>query len=150
MENNRTLTTTPNCAGLFNTSGTISCTSSIVGSPVNKVYITVTDLTNSALTNPFSISLQSILTPSYIDSSDAINIYSSWSDGSKIDTCKTTIVDLKPIKFQSLSFQSLDNSSVQSSFTGKLSLTIAKPFNYVDTIIFTVPEFFINATITSL
>lgn len=93
--------------------------------------------------------MQSILTPPYIDSSQTISIYSQWPDGSQIDTCQTNIVNLSPASFQSISFSSLSNTIVQSSFNGSLSLTISKPFYYQDIIKLTVPQNFMNTTIIS-
>lgn len=57
---------------------------------------------------------------------------------------------LLPIKFQSISFASRDNVTVQSAFSALLSVVLAKPFSYLDTIIFTVPEYFINGTVSSV
>lgn len=150
MENNITLSNTPSCNALSNISTSISCSSNIVAAPVNKVYITVTNLTLTTLNIPFEITVQSILMPAYVDSTDFINVHSAWGDNTQIDTCRTTITDLSPIKFQSISFTSQSNTIVQSSFIGILSITLAKPFSYLDTIIFTVPEYFINSTVTSV
>jgi len=76
-------------------------------------------------------------------------MYSQWSDTSQIDTCQTNIVNLSPVAFQTISFSSLSNTIVQSSFNGSLTLKISKPFYYQDTIVLTIPQNFINTTISS-
>jgi hypothetical protein len=135
----QTLSTAPNCAGVTNISGSISCTSKITESPVNLATIIISGLTTTSLLSPFEVSVQSILTPPYIDSSQTISIYSQWPDSSQIDTCQGNIVNLSPVAFQAITFSSLGSNVVQSSFNGRLSLTISKPFFFQDTIVFTVP-----------
>lgn len=145
----RTLTTSPTCLPLSNVSGSLSCTYSIATAPVNLVYLTISGLTNSALTSTFSFTVQSILTPPYINPSDNVVITSQWGDGAQIDTCKTIVTDLTPIKFQAISFATIDNNTVQSGFNGLLSVTLAQSFAYTDTITFGLPLEFMGATIAS-
>ena len=118
-------------------------------SPVNRAYITVTGLTSTSLSSAFSFSIQSVLTPPTVESSDTVVISSQQSDGSKIDTCTTVVSNLSPILFQTAAFESLTNTTVQSTFNGRVALSIAKPFAYYDTVVFTLPSNFINAVVSS-
>lgn len=84
-----------------------------------------------------------------MDSSDSVTVSSQMSDGSKIDLIESVVSDLTPIKFQSLTFESTGNTLVQSSFVGRVTLSIAKPFSYLDTIVFTLPSNFLSTTVSS-
>jgi hypothetical protein len=76
-------------------------------------------------------------------------MYSQWSDGSVIDKCSTVVAELTAIPFQKMSFISLNNQSVQSTFNGHISLTIAKSFYYLDEIKISLPNEFSAAQISS-
>jgi hypothetical protein len=120
-----------------------------MGFPINKIFLTVTGLTTSQLSSAFSFSIQSVLTPPVVDSSDNVIISSQAFDNSNIDTCQTVITNLTPIQFQTANFESTSNTLVQSSFVGRVSLSIAKPFAFLDTIVFSVPDNLLNGVISS-
>lgn len=149
LESNRTIITNPVCSAITNTANTITCSYTTMPSPVNRAYITVTGLTSTSISSAFSFSIQSILTPPIVDSSDTVVISSQQSDGSKIDTCTTVVTNLSPIQFQTAIFESTSNTMVQTSFNGRVSLSIAKPFAYYDTVVFTLPSNFLNGVVSS-
>ncbi len=141
--------TNPSCAAGTNTANTLSCSYLVMGFPINKIFVTVTGLTTSQLSSPFSFSIQSVLTPPVVDSSDNVIISSQASDNSNIDICQTVIADLAPIQFQTATFESTTNTLVQSSFVGRVALSIAKPFSFSDSIVFSLPSNFLNGVISS-
>lgn len=113
------------------------------------VYLTISWFTTTTLASSFSFMVGPILTPPYVNPSNYVAISSQWADGTQIDTCQTTVTDLVPIQFQALSFGSTDNKTVLSGFNGLLSVTLAVPFVYTDTITLSMPLEFMGATISS-
>ncbi len=81
----------------------------------------------------FVIDISSILTPPYVNSVDQIKISSQWADGVVIDTCSSIVTNTIPIPFLSTTFTVQSGTTVvQSKFTAKLTLTLAKSFSYQD------------------
>jgi hypothetical protein len=74
----------------------------------------------STLTSSFTFTIGNILTPSYEGDTSSISIYSQTSTGKQIDTCLTSIKDIKTAPFQLISMTSQDTSTVQNAFTAKL------------------------------
>lgn len=52
--------------------------------------------------------------------------------------------------FQAISLASNDNTTVQSSFTGRLQLTLSRTFYYQDTIVFILPDDFLSVSVSSI
>jgi len=94
--------------------------------------------------------ISSILVPPTVNSSESISIYSQWSNGIQIDTCTTTIIGEVAAPFQSTSFTSNDNTTVQSSFSAMMKLTLSRTFYYQDSIVLTLPSQFSSAQVSSI
>lgn len=81
----------------------------------------------------FVVDVSSVLTPPYTNYVVPVSLYSQWSDGVKIDTCSSNIMNTIPIPFRSVSFNVQSGTTVvQSKFTAKLDLTLAKSFSSQD------------------
>lgn len=133
----QTLTVTSNrpvcspIAGL----ATPSCTSTNIQSPLYVSRIFVSSLSISGITGASQIILDisSVLTPPFTNYISQVAISSQLSGGTQIDTCTTDILNTVPIPFRTISFNVQSGTTVvQSKFTGKLDLTLAKSFSSQD------------------
>lgn len=136
--------TSASCSSLLTLAASISCSVTILTSPINLARITVTSLSASTISTQFSLTISSILTPPYINSADTIAIYSQWNDGIQIDSCEALVEDVTAIELKTITFGSEDNTEVQSQFQGRLELTLNKAFYFEDQIVLTLPTNFIT------
>jgi hypothetical protein len=125
----------------------VSC--AYTASPTQQI-ITVSSLSSSSISGQFTIQIANILLPPTVGSSEALSLYSQWSDGTQIDTCSATISNIRVAPFQSASLTSNDNTTIQSSFTAKLQLVLSRNLYYQDSIQLTLPSEFVNAQISSV
>lgn len=98
-----------------------------------RIIVSTFSTSGIAAGTQFTIDISSILTPPYVNSVDQIKISSQWADGVVIDTCSTSVKNTMPIPFSSTLFAVQSGTTVvQSKFTAKLTLTLAKSFSYQD------------------
>lgn len=134
LEQSQTIASTLACTAISGLSS-LTCTYSILQSPLNIARITISSLSTSGIAGSSAISLDisPILTPPYTNYNTQILISSQWFDGVKIDTCTSSIANTSPIPFRAISFSLVSGSTVvQSLFKARLDLTLAKSFSSQD------------------
>jgi hypothetical protein len=139
MLQSNTIVSSPICTS-YSTSSTIlsstlSCSYNILPSPINIARITITSLSTSGIQSnvSYSISISTILTPPFTNNQQTIAIYSSWPDGTYIDTCTAKIINTVPITFLAANWKVINGSNkVQEKFNASLQLTLNRPFYYQD------------------
>ena len=144
------VSTAPTCSNAVNMSGTPTCTFTILPSPISLNRITITVPSSGTLSSSFAVDVSQILTPPYINYERTVSITSQWSDGTNIDSCTSAISNTLPIPFKSINLVSQSSTTVQSQFSGSLSVQIAQSFYYQDTIQILLPSnFYTSVQVTS-
>lgn len=145
LDQSNTIASAPTCTPISGLSS-ITCSHTILQPPINIARVTVVfSSTGVSAGTQFIFDVSSILTPPYTNYELSVSLYSGWSDGTKIETCTSTISNTIPIPFRSVSFNVQSGTTVvQSKFTAKLDLTLAKSFSSSDEIALFLPNNFLT------